>query len=208
MAISIPLRFEVSPTLSSCNVLPYAHPALDQSTPGQVHLKVGRTVNLVKRMDQWSKQCESKEQVLRGYWPGNGSADSSDLMKGRMKIGDPGPYCYRLERLVHLELADLVQNRPYLISGFPKLNSAPERETTPVVKRQCPDCMPLFLYCVKALGLMYILVGGKTHKEIFTFKRYTAGKNKGREYEVIVKPVVDKWGKYVEKYLDGPVAAS
>ena len=49
--------------------------------------------------------------------------------------------------------------------------------------------------------------GGKTHKEIFTFKRFGAGKNKGREYEAIVKPVVEKWGRYVEKYLDGPAAS-
>lgn len=65
---------------------------LDNNTPDDVHLKVGRTVNLVKRMDQWAKQCESKEQVLRGFWPGDGSADPSNLMKGRIKAGNPGKY--------------------------------------------------------------------------------------------------------------------
>lgn len=90
-------------------------------------------------MSEWSKQCESKEQVVRGYWPGNGS-DPSDLMKGRMKVGDPGPYCYRVERLVHLELADLVQNKSYLTAGFPKLSEPPDRDSESLEKRKCPDC--------------------------------------------------------------------
>jgi hypothetical protein len=179
----------------------------DQTSPGQVHLKVGRTVNLVKRMDQWSKQCESKEQVVRGYWPGNGSADNSDLMKGRMKVGNPGPYCYRVERLVHLELADLVQNKPYLVAGYPRLDEAPDRDNSPAEKRKCPDCRSCF-YPKDSGSLTILIVGGKTHKEIFTFQRFASGKNKGKEYEVVVKPVVEKWGAYVEKYLDGPAASS
>ena len=91
-------------------------------------------------MDQWSKQCESKEQVLRGFWPGDGSADASNLMKGRIKAGNPGKYCYRLERLIHLELADLMHNKPYLESGFPNDDTAPDRNPSPIEKRKCPDC--------------------------------------------------------------------
>lgn len=50
-------------------------------------------------------------------------------------------------------------------------------------------------------------IGGKTHKEIFTFERFKKGKYKGKEYEVIVKAVVEKWGKYVEKYVDKPISS-
>ncbi|KIP05987.1 hypothetical protein PHLGIDRAFT_107476 [Phlebiopsis gigantea 11061_1 CR5-6] len=166
----------------------YTFEIRDNNTPDDVHLKVGRTVNLVKRMDQWAKQCESKEQVLRGFWPGDGSADPSNLMKGRIKAGNPGKYCYRLERLVHLELADLMQNKPYLESGFPSQNTAPDRNPSPIERRKCPDC-------------------GKTHKEIFTFERFREGKNKGKEYQAIVEVVVEKWGRYVEKYVDGPIGS-
>jgi hypothetical protein len=42
----------------------------DPSKPDILQLKVGRAVNLVKRIDQWGKQCGSKEQVLRGWFPG------------------------------------------------------------------------------------------------------------------------------------------
>jgi hypothetical protein len=77
----------------------------------------------VKRIDQWDKQCGSKEPVLRGWWPGTVEADDSNkgdpsLMKGRVKAGEKGLWCHRLERLIHLELADLVVSGVYLESDF------------------------------------------------------------------------------------------
>ena len=91
-----------------------------------IHLKVGRAVNLNKRIDQWGKQCGSKEQVLRGWWPGtveDGGDGDVSLMKARIKAGDKGANCHRLERLVHLELADLVLYSPYMLKDFPKKGS-------------------------------------------------------------------------------------
>lgn len=126
-----------------------------------MHLKVGRAVNLVKRIDQWGKQCGSKEQVLRGWWPGTIEDDDGDpvangsLMKGRVKAGDKGPLCHRLERLVHLELADLAVNTPYLEPGFPTAktkdaegsgSSTPSKKPPPspsarkLLDKPCPDC--------------------------------------------------------------------
>jgi Meiotically up-regulated gene 113 len=135
----------------------------DPNTPKKVHLKVGRAVNLVKRIDQWGKQCGSKEQVLRGWWPGAVEDDDGDaaangsLMKGRVKAGEKGPLCHRLERLVHLELADLAVNAPYLDPDFPKPKDAGDRSgtSTPSKKppgspagkklldKPCPDCTSL-----------------------------------------------------------------
>jgi hypothetical protein len=136
----------------------------DPNTPKKVHLKVGRAVNLVKRIDQWGKQCGSKEQVLRGWWPGAVEDDDGDaaangsLMKGRVKAGEKGPLCHRLERLVHLELADLAVNAPYLDAEFlkPKKKDAGDSGTsTPSKKppgspagkklldKPCPDCTSL-----------------------------------------------------------------
>lgn len=61
-----------------------------------IKLKVGRAVNLVKRIDQWGKQCGSKEQVLRGFYPGSVEPDEASLMKGRVVAGEQGPWCHRL----------------------------------------------------------------------------------------------------------------
>jgi hypothetical protein len=44
-------------------------------------------------------------------------------------------------------------------------------------------------------------VGGKVHQEIFTFTRIERGRYKGREWEGIVKPMIDKWGEFVKKYV-------
>lgn len=71
-----------------------------ETTPQKtVKLKVGRAVNLVKRIDQWGKQCGSKEQVLRGWYPGTvDGEDGNDgsLMKGRVTAGEKAAWCHRL----------------------------------------------------------------------------------------------------------------
>ena len=38
------------------------------------------------------------------------------------------------------------------------------------------------------------------HQEIFTF-RGAKGRYKGKEWEEIVKPVIEKWGRFVEAYV-------
>lgn len=79
----------------------YCYEIRDPKTPNQVHLKVGRTVKLVKRLDEWGKQCGSKEVVLRGWWPGSVNDDGGagrSLLRGRIQAGEKGRYCHRLER--------------------------------------------------------------------------------------------------------------
>lgn len=100
-------------------------------------------------MDQWSKQCGSKEQIVRGWWPGGVVHDEANLMKGVIKAGEKGAWCHRLERLVHLELADLAVNTPYLDPGFPGdiKGKAPASgngngKNKKDIKR-CPDCESL-----------------------------------------------------------------
>ena len=39
------------------------------------------------------------------------------------------------------------------------------------------------------------------HKEIFAFKRPTKGPYKGKEWDLLVKPVIEKWGSFVEHYV-------
>ncbi|KAI0261049.1 hypothetical protein BC834DRAFT_897807 [Gloeopeniophorella convolvens] len=163
----------------------YAFEILDPADKEYVHIKVGRTTNLNRRMDQWGKQCGSKEQVLRGYWPG-GMGRAGVPVKGLVHAGPKGPWCHRLEHLVHVELRDLVNHKQYLEDAYPNIDAEKEdwneNPKKAIEAKPCPDC-------------------GTKHQEIFSFKRPTKGRYKGKEWEVIVKPVIEKWGGFVEAYL-------
>lgn len=39
------------------------------------------------------------------------------------------------------------------------------------------------------------------HKEIFSFTRIPKGKLKGREWDGVVQPVIERWGKFVEDFM-------
>ncbi|KAF8744547.1 hypothetical protein RHS02_02354, partial [Rhizoctonia solani] len=179
----------------------YAYEIRNPNTPDEVHIKVGRAVNLVKRLDEWGKQCVSREVIIRGWWPGtieeNDQDDSSNpvsLLKGKINPGEKGKYCHRLERLIHLELSDVALNSTHLKPEFSKKKSTKKAKAeddsssskTPssskLVKKPCPDC-------------------GAVHKEIFTLGRVTSGKMKGREWEDVVQPIIEKWGKFVTEYV-------
>ncbi|EIM90304.1 uncharacterized protein STEHIDRAFT_51994 [Stereum hirsutum FP-91666 SS1] len=179
----------------------YTFEILDPDETEVIHLKVGRANNLNRRMDQWGKQCGSKEQIVRGWWPGGIVHDEASLMKGTIKAGEKGAWCHRLERLVHLELADLATNTPYLHAGFPGKGKAKatasgsgstsgngdgkDKDKGKKGKKdinRCPDC-------------------GTAHKEIFSFVRAKKGTYKDKEWDLIVKPVIEKWGAFVEAYL-------
>ncbi|KAF9483880.1 hypothetical protein BDN70DRAFT_903994 [Pholiota conissans] len=190
----VSLRVEMEKTRTQSDVKGYIY-TFEIREPGDaeiIKLKVGRTVNLVKRIDQWGKQCGSKEQVLRGFYPGTVEPDEDgnegSLMKGRVKAGDKGPWCHRLERLVHLELADLACTTVYLQSAWPHIESPPPADKISATSKDsnltapCLDC-------------------GSMHKEIFEFKRWTKGKYRGKEWEQLVKPVIERWGKFVELYV-------
>lgn len=101
------------------------HLSADPQTPNKIHLKVGYTTKLASHIDQWDKKCRSKENILRSWWPRTIEDDASGepapcvrLLKGQVEAGDTGPFSRRLERLVHLELADLEVHAPYLKPGF------------------------------------------------------------------------------------------
>lgn len=122
-------------------------------------------------------------------------------MKGRVKAGDKAPWCHRMgkrftgyflkdsitisfrisERLIHLELADLVATGIYLDSSWPHPAQANVRTGSDVKKPElCADC-------------------GTLHKEIFSFKRLK-GHRKGKEWELVVQPVIERWGTFVAQY--------
>ncbi|KAI0702314.1 hypothetical protein BC835DRAFT_1264087 [Cytidiella melzeri] len=148
-----------------------------------VYCKVGRTVKLNKRMDEWAKQCGSKSQHLRGRWPEVAGDDAPNLM-GRLQEGPRTKFCHRLERLIHVELADIAHNAQYLMTGFPSVAPDFGESGSPKTKRKepCADC-------------------DKVHKEIFAFKRARKGRFSKREWELIVKPIIHKWGQFVEDHV-------
>jgi hypothetical protein len=152
-------------------------------------------------MDQWSKQCGSKEQILRGFWPG-GMDKGGVPMKGLVQAGPKGPWCHRVERLVHIELADLVEYTPYLEDEYPNVgaNKDVKKGGKKDVKR-CPDCTCSSHILPQGCAGSQRKLGNTKHQEIFSFERVTEGRYEGKEWEDIVKPVIEKWGGFVEGYL-------
>ncbi|KAJ6606454.1 hypothetical protein DFH09DRAFT_1299702 [Mycena vulgaris] len=168
----------------------------------QIQLKTGRTTHLARRLDQWTKQCSSKEQVLRGWFPGGVEPDTglpaTSLMKGRVNAGSKGPSCHRLERLIHLELADLVAEGQYLKPNWKSY----KKGQPPVVDIGSPPSTPNKKPAAAALGSGPKCPDcGTQHKEIFTFTRVKKGPYKSKEWEGIVKPVVERWGQFVEEHV-------
>ncbi|PFH50683.1 hypothetical protein AMATHDRAFT_85625 [Amanita thiersii Skay4041] len=156
-----------------------------------IKFKVGRATNHVRRLDQWGKQCGSQEHVRLGVYP-EPDRESSNL-KGLQEL-DPtrkAAWCHRLERLIHLELADIVATRIYLDSSWP--NPSVDKDSSSKKDNEgpepCSDC-------------------GSVHKEIFEFKRISRGRYKGKEYELIVKPIIEKWGGVLTEQSMYPVQLS
>lgn len=70
------------------------------------------------------------------------------LMRGRVVAGEKGAWCHRLERLIHLELADLMLGEVYLESGWPNITDS-KSGGTPLAaatkkplgaNKPCADC--------------------------------------------------------------------
>ncbi|KAK0473611.1 hypothetical protein IW261DRAFT_1552997 [Armillaria novae-zelandiae] len=168
-----------------------------------IQLKVRHAVNVVKRLHEWGKQCGLKEQVLRGFYPqsmGDGR-DETSLMTGHAEFIHG--LMTGLEWLIHLELVDLAVNAMYLQPGWkPFLKGKGEGLTwnipNPVTSlkksggrigdgngRQgwpCKDC-------------------GTVHTEIFKFQRILSGPYKGREWDCVMKQVIEDWGAFVQIYM-------
>ena len=88
-----------------------------------IELKTGRTSKVNRRLSEWKGQCRTNDLILRGYWPDDSNntkgAAASSLALVDVNAGPPKPCMQIVERLIHLELADLVMNAQYLVPGFP-----------------------------------------------------------------------------------------
>ncbi|KAK0220646.1 hypothetical protein IW262DRAFT_1272953, partial [Armillaria fumosa] len=194
----------------------YTFEIRDPNNNKTIQLKVRHAVNVVKRLNEWGKQCGSKGQVLRGFYPGfvRDSRDETSLMTGCVILpegGNEGMWCHRLDELIirlkwliHLELADLVVNVVYLQPGWKpflkgkgeglaKVKAGPPASTGNILSgrmgngngRQgqlCKDC-------------------GTIHTEIFKFQCILSGPYKGREWDCVMKKVIEDWGAFMQMYV-------
>ncbi|KAG8699132.1 hypothetical protein FRC08_005490 [Ceratobasidium sp. 394] len=193
----------------------YVFEIIDSATPDGVQFKVGSSKNICKRLEEWQKQCPSKKMVFRGSWPptttGSGEDDSRhvdgtiSLLTGKIKPGKAVKYHKRIEgeghgsanmaaltgsylELVHTELEGIAAGSLHLSPEFMDLTETSGQTTTSLkkpskVKREkCSDC-------------------GKKHREIFPLARITSGKLKGKEWESVVKQIIEKWGSFVAEYV-------
>jgi hypothetical protein len=114
----------------------------------------------------------------------------------------------QVERLVHIELADLARHAPYLRPNFPNINYT---DVPPLKKAErifCRDCKFCFMPSCRESGEAHKIPGvsprtgkGTEHREIFSFRRVEEGVILGREWEYIIEPVLRRWGLFVMKYF-------
>ncbi|GAC71262.1 hypothetical protein PANT_2d00025 [Moesziomyces antarcticus T-34] len=80
----------------------YIYELRDRSSATHLCLKVGRTVNVFRRLGQWRTRCYSKDPLLRAFHP---SAHDQGMLSGADAVEAPGVVLsHRWETLVHLEL--------------------------------------------------------------------------------------------------------
>ncbi|KAL5528974.1 hypothetical protein ACEPAG_4948 [Sanghuangporus baumii] len=159
-------------------------------SPNRFSVKVGRTSKDLKtRLDEWKEACPATEQNLIGWWPGN-IMDKNFRKKpaySRLEPGPKGVYTQKLERLIHLELADLALKDLYKYQNSHNvlLNLAGSICAIEAIQKTNELCS-----C------------GTLHKEIFSFNRLGAGSLESKEWDKqvwdeVVMPVIEKWGWFV-----------
>ncbi|KAJ5947484.1 hypothetical protein N7466_000499 [Penicillium verhagenii] len=89
------------------------------STPGTLRLKIGRTSNVSRRMNEWRRQCSYDLTLIRyyPYTPSSSTSSSPARVSPSKKAAHsndaifvPGrkvPHVHRVEHLIHLELGEI-----------------------------------------------------------------------------------------------------
>ncbi|KAG8767374.1 hypothetical protein FRC12_006281 [Ceratobasidium sp. 428] len=177
------LRTKMTESPSRCEIpgYVYAFEIIDPATPEEVHIKVGYSKDVRKRLRGWQRQCPSKRILLRGCWPCALQMDNVDGETGRqvesIGPGEPTSYPHRVEQLVHLELKEVAA---YSLHIKPECRKPIELRSS--MRGPCSDC-------------------NKMHREIFSFQRYTSSKLRGKEFDLVVLPVIKRWGMFVSKHV-------
>jgi hypothetical protein len=79
--------------------------------PGTIRLKIGRTSNVQRRLNEWTRQCSHNLTLIRYYpYTPSGPTSSPGRHSGHHGTPEPGrkvPHVHRVERLIHIELNDV-----------------------------------------------------------------------------------------------------
>lgn len=115
--------------------------------------------------------------------------------------GPAGAMAEQVERLVHIELADLATHAPYLHPDFPNVRYSDVPYLKKAVLRPCSDCKLHSMTGCGEIAEALNISGNAKHQEIFSFRRVEEGEYFGREWEYIVQPVIKKWGLFLTEYF-------
>ncbi|KAI4284287.1 MAG: hypothetical protein L6R35_004940, partial [Caloplaca aegaea] len=79
----------------------------DPSPSYNILLKIGRASNVQRRMNEWTRQCGYSLSLIR-YYPYLPSSTPSSSSAGQSPQASPRkvPHAHKVERLIHLELAE------------------------------------------------------------------------------------------------------
>ncbi|CAL8582311.1 hypothetical protein XPA_007978 [Xanthoria parietina] len=82
-------------------------PLMQTQNDGSILLKIGRASNIQRRMNEWTRQCDHDLSLVR-YYPYIPSASSRSSPPTANDSGVPRkvPHAHKVERLIHIELAD------------------------------------------------------------------------------------------------------
>ncbi|EJF55618.1 hypothetical protein BD309DRAFT_1024170 [Dichomitus squalens] len=153
-----------------------------------VKVKIGRTTHINRHYNEHLNTCPSLRYTILGYYPPRASPESAtspfalqtDLGVAHMKPTDTVPFSHRLEYLAHLVLADVAANAPYLCTAWPTSDSAGLRLGVIQERSPCTDCKHV-------------------HEEVFVFRRFP-GNLRGKEWELVIRPIIMKLALHVEFY--------
>lgn len=88
--------------------------------PSEILIKVGRETRLNNRVNYWSKHYDSAIRPFFHSSEARATGDTSTTREELQKVGMVSVY-KRLERLIQIELEDLVQHAAYHDPAFPKV---------------------------------------------------------------------------------------
>lgn len=144
---------------------------ISQRRPPTTYIKLGRSVRPVARLSEWTKQCPSREPIVRGFFPEKLNQDGTPAgrtMAGAQIFADSGLECHhRWERLCLLEVAGwaLLQK-----AQRDRIDEASGEMTSKMnVKVGCEDC-------------------GRVHVELFELDQGS--------YETFVRELIVKWQRW------------
>ncbi|KAG8970847.1 hypothetical protein FRC03_000064 [Tulasnella sp. 419] len=157
-------------------------------------IKVGRSMNINRRIRQWRRCCEKrKPPEFLGAFP----EPRKVLRSGRLVPGEPMPHHKKLEAFVLAELKDIALHSSHLRNDFDpympvlgmrqvKLREASKKERRRHAPRPCPHCSE-----------------HTAHEEIFFFelKNDENAKLVVTEWNAIVQPVIKRWACFIEEVI-------